>query len=109
MLAPHALSVMWWQEQGKDALPPPLSPCHLQQVREPILPLTKCSTLNSKACTSPGHYSRVAPTDGGMGVPDPKMSRRELALPLIYPIMEWIRERSPPCPSLTVAGVRAIP
>lgn len=92
----------------KDALPP-TSLCYLQQVREPILPLTSCSTLNSKACTSPGHYSRVAPTDGGMGVPDPKMSMRELTLPLIYPIMEWIRKRSPPRPSLTVAGGRASP
>lgn len=53
-LPPHHV-VMWWHEQGKNALP--LAPYHLWQ---PAHPLTNCSIQGNRRCTLPRQHSRTA-------------------------------------------------
>ena len=50
---------------------PPPCPYYLSQARELTLPLTSCSTKESRPCTLSGQHSRVAPVDKGTGEPTP--------------------------------------
>ncbi|KAL6032041.1 hypothetical protein STEG23_014286, partial [Scotinomys teguina] len=49
-----------------------------EQVRELPLPLTSCSTWESKPGTLPGHHSRADPIDGGADEPALRMSGMSL-------------------------------
>lgn len=73
----------------------PLRSCHLLQIKELTVTLTRCSTRESGSHTLPEQHSRADPIDRGVNEPSKKVSVSDQALSLIYHMVVWVRKRSP--------------
>lgn len=56
----------------QNALPP--QSCHLMQMKELTVTLTRCSSRKSGSHIIPGQHSRADPVDGGVSEPSKKVS-----------------------------------